>query len=334
MIREKDKSTKYKSLKYKSSNKITGYRNSVVTLPSKPSVTNLGNNQLIGRQVGHIAFDETLEMKSGSKVQLTLTDSSKIRKVKAEGKELRGYYWNTNFGKWVAISTDVNYSEGQVIATIDTITSAPNWYALFAVKQPSYKDITGHWARNAIDRLTGIGIFEGYDIQKGHTVFKPDNKISRAELAATLARILGASTKSEDYTLYNVLSTLSDQEEKNVLSQLQGVPSWAKHFVAPLKKFNVIPQHIGKNFNGNVFVTRAEAGVFLTNALKTIPFYQFQALNIRSFNDGHTAPSWSIDQIDARIIKGDNKGNLNLNQELTRAELAEMLDRTIQTMGW
>ncbi|AYB41735.1 hypothetical protein D5F52_26645 (plasmid) [Brevibacillus laterosporus] len=316
-------------------NQVNNPRSTVVTLPTRPSVINLGKNQLLGRQAGNTAFDETLELKSGlNQITLTLADSFKINKFKSEGKEIRGYYWNVHSSKWVALATQVSYKEKSVTATLTPVSSAPTWYALFAVKQPGYTDTESHWAINAIDRLTGIGIFEGYDAQKGYKTFKPNNKISRVELAVTIARILGVSTKSEDYTLYNVLEVLSEQEENKVLSQLQGVPSWAKNFVAPLKKSNVIPQHFGNNFNGNSFVTRAEAGVFLSNALKSISFYQFQALNVRSFDDGNTAPSWSIDQIDARIIKGDNKGKLNLNQELTRAELAEMLDRTLKTMGW
>ncbi|MBA4533795.1 S-layer homology domain-containing protein, partial [Brevibacillus halotolerans] len=333
VIREKDKSTKYKSSKYNSSNQVAGYRNSIVTLPSKPSVTNLRNNQLIGRQ-GHIAFEETLEMKSGSKVQLTLTDSSKIKKVKDEGKELRGYYWNANFGKWVALATEVTYSESQAVATITTTTTAPNWYALFAVNQPSYTDITGHWAKNAIDRLTGLGTFDGYDTNKGYSsyIFKPNNEISRLELATILSRILGVSNKSEGYTLYNVLQRLSSQEEKLVKSRLQGVPTWAISYVSPLTKANVVPQHFGNNFNGNV--TRAEAAVFITNALRSIPSYQFQVLNVRVFNDGNTMPSWAIDKIDARVMRGDTTGNLHPNKILTRAELAEMLDRTLKTLGW
>ncbi|MCR8987711.1 S-layer homology domain-containing protein, partial [Brevibacillus laterosporus] len=334
VVREKDKSSKYKSSKYKSSSQVAGYRNSVVTLPSKPTVTNLRNNQLIGRQVGHIAFEETIEMKSSSKVQLTLTDSSKIRKMKSEGKELRGYYWNSNFGKWIALSTEVIYNEGQATATITTTTSTPTWYALFAVKQPSYTDVTGHWARNAIDRLTGLGTFEGYDIKKGYSayIFKPNNEISRVELATMLSRVLGVSSKSGDYTLYNVLEKLSSHEENTVVSQLQGVPNWATSYVAPLKKASVVPQHFENNFNGNL--TRAEAAVFITNALRTIPSYGFQALNVRSFNDGNTTPSWAIDKIDSRIMRGDTTGNLHPNKPLTRAELAEMLDRTLQTMGW
>ncbi|WP_232699416.1 S-layer homology domain-containing protein [Brevibacillus daliensis] len=310
-----------------SGSKVSGFT-------TKPSVDNLKPNELLGRSNGHIAFPESVQAKAGiSTVSINVYDTAKINKAKAEGKQLKMYYYNSRSKQWVALSSQATIEADRAQVNAQPINGMNTWYAVFAVNQPKYVDIANHWAMNSIERLTGIGVFEGYNGNKG-TIFKPNNAISKAELSSTLARILGVSANANDYTLYNVVSKLNVTEEQSIISSMQGVPDWAKSYVAPLKKSNIIPNHLSVNFNGNQAVTRAEAGVFITNALKATPGYFVQPLNVRTYKDGSTVPDWAVDKIDYRIMKGDQSNNLNPNKPLTRAELAVMIDRTIQTLGW
>ncbi|WP_232697401.1 S-layer homology domain-containing protein [Brevibacillus daliensis] len=328
----KDDNDNYNNSNYSSSDGKSGSKS--FSFVSKPSVDNLKASDMLGRHAGHIAFPETLELKSGA-ISATLNsyDTVKLSKAKSEGKQLRMYYYNANSKKWVALSSKATMNGNYAQVTANTVTGVPTWYAIFAVNQPTFVDTANHWAVNSIDRLSGIGIFEGYKVKNGYT-FKPNSQVSKAELSTTLSKILGVSVSQNDYTMYNVLHKLDSGEEQSIISTMQGVPTWANSYVAPLKKSNVIPEHFSVNFNGGQMVTRAEAGVFITNALKSIPGFNVQALNVRTFADGSNVPAWAVDKIDYRIMKGDSKGNLNPNQPISRAELASMLDRTLQTLGW
>ncbi len=58
------------------------------------------------------------------------------------------------------------------------------------VQVPAYTDISKHWARDDIMLLSVMGIMKGYP----DGTFRPDGKITRAEFAALLERVLNKTT--------------------------------------------------------------------------------------------------------------------------------------------
>ena len=58
----------------------------------------------------------------------------------------------------------------------------------------SYGDMSGHWAEAAVDRWSTLGIVQGDD--QGN--FRPDDTISRAELAAILNRYMKYTEQAEN----------------------------------------------------------------------------------------------------------------------------------------
>jgi len=52
--------------------------------------------------------------------------------------------------------------------------------------KPLFRDIEGHWAREAIERCAKAGLVNG----RAADIFEPDKPVSRAELCAVLARLL------------------------------------------------------------------------------------------------------------------------------------------------
>lgn len=58
----------------------------------------------------------------------------------------------------------------------------------------SFLDSKGHWAEKAIDRWAQAGIING----DGDGTVKPDRKLTRAEFATILTRLLGLSEKAEN----------------------------------------------------------------------------------------------------------------------------------------
>ena len=57
----------------------------------------------------------------------------------------------------------------------------------------SYTDTGTHWASSAIDKWSGMGILQGYDGK-----FRPNDPITRGEMAVIIDRIMGYQTASSD----------------------------------------------------------------------------------------------------------------------------------------
>ena len=55
-----------------------------------------------------------------------------------------------------------------------------------AAEAPIFDDVSDHWGEEAIDRWAGYGVIEG-----SNGLFNPDASITRAEMAAAIARLLG-----------------------------------------------------------------------------------------------------------------------------------------------
>lgn len=181
-----------------------------------------------------------------------------------------------------------------------------------------------------------MGLVEGYEAGFGYDLreFRPDANISREELAVIISRLLGVNTNANDLSLYNVLRKLSNEEEDAVLNNITGVDHWAKSYVAPLMKEKVVPSVFGSNFNGGQPISRAEAAVFITNAMKKTQNYVYSPLNKNAFQDGDQLPSWADGNIDARIFGGDSIGNSHPNETITRAEFAAMMIKALSSLGW
>jgi len=58
----------------------------------------------------------------------------------------------------------------------------------------AFSDISGHWAKSHIDLAAALGYVSGYE----DGTFRPDNPITRAEVAALLNRVLNRHVESED----------------------------------------------------------------------------------------------------------------------------------------
>ena len=62
-----------------------------------------------------------------------------------------------------------------------------------AAEAPQFSDVDGHWGEEAIVRWADYGVIEGSNGQ-----FNPDAPITRAEMAAAIARLLGLTETAEN----------------------------------------------------------------------------------------------------------------------------------------
>ncbi|RIE01538.1 S-layer homology domain-containing protein [Cohnella faecalis] len=106
----------------------------------------------------------------------------------------------------------------------------------------------GAWAKKAVEQAAKSGIVKGFD----DNTFRPDAKITRAEMAEMIARAMDLSIEE------NAETGFADDKD---------IPSWVKGAVAALKKRNLIEGKGSNQFDPTAPATRAEA---LTIILKML----------------------------------------------------------------
>ncbi len=111
----------------------------------------------------------------------------------------------------------------------------------------SYPDMpTSHWAFGAIERMKETGIMKGYE----NGEFRPDKRITRAEMGATLLRFLNLEPLAGTTSVY---------------SDLKG--HWAIDHIETLRQNGIMNGYPEGNFYPNRDLTRAEAVTMINRAV-------------------------------------------------------------------
>ena len=112
-------------------------------------------------------------------------------------------------------------------------------------------DRMGSWAMGAVAAAVEKGIVSGYPDGS----FRPDEPISRAEMAVMIARALGAAGNSGDPTAF------ADDAD---------IPAWAKGAVEALRQLGIVQGREDNRFAPGDTATRAEAAVVLLRMLEKL----------------------------------------------------------------
>jgi hypothetical protein len=161
-----------------------------------------------------------------------------------------------------------------------------------------------HWAYRFISELSEQGIISEY----GDKTFKPENNVTRAELAKLL------------YVAFNV----SGYSETTQFTDIEN--HWAAKYISVLA--NIIP-HSGNIFRPNDPVTREEAAASIARLLNTdntaaehIDFTDTAEINPALLSDISYA-------VNAKIIYGYEDGSFHPQENIYRSEIAAMLYRAM-----
>ena len=175
---------------------------------------------------------------------------------------------------------------------------------ILAIPALAYDDTAGHWGAEAIDRWSGEEILQGYSGQ-----FRPDDPITRGELAVILDRLM-------DY------QTLSDTAYPDVEAD-----SWYEEAVLGAAAANIL-QGDGHTLRPLDPITRQEAAVLLGRALGVTE----DAAGLEGFTDAGEAAGWAAGYLGgmarAGILNG-YQGRIMPAATITRAEVAQLLDNAI-----
>lgn len=175
--------------------------------------------------------------------------------------------------------------------------------SVIGVSAASFSDTSGHWAESAIERWSGYGVINGFQGK-----FKPDDKITRGEMAVILDKIMGYKTAAKN--------TFHDLKEGLFYTQ-------------PILKANAAGAMLGDGKGGvrpTANITRQEAAVLISNALGT-----GKSDSKLQFSDSASVASWAYGYVaamaDRAVVYGDK---FRPTVAITRAEVVDMLDRAIE----
>jgi len=184
------------------------------------------------------------------------------------------------------------------------------------VPKPYFKDMEGHWAEPAVERMARKGMVSGYP----DGTFKPEKILTRAEVASLLQRVLNLPPGEA--------APFRDSGE---------IPAWARGAAAACYQMGLIkgyPRNGGVAFRAEQPVTRLEMAVILGRIASKLNLQGETALN---FSDQESIPPWARQEVfravKAGLVSGYPDGTLRPAQPLTRAEAAASLSRLMNRLA-
>lgn len=197
-----------------------------------------------------------------------------------------------------------------------TIKRNSNSYYTVVKSSKTFGDITGHWAKSAIELLASKLIITG----TSDTTFQPSQMVTRAEFAALITRSLGLASDSSGTTFGDVSAN-----------------AWYATAVKTASAAGLITGYTDGSFKPNSPITRQEMAAVLSKAMK----YTGKKLNadpaaLAKFSDASSIPAWSqtaVAEIAAEgIIQGRPDGSFAPQVLASRAEAVTMLEKTLKSL--
>ncbi len=188
---------------------------------------------------------------------------------------------------------------------LTVITVVCNVPATGIAAETRYKDTSGHWASAAIERWSEYGVLSGYDGR-----FRPEDPITRAEMAAVLRKVVGYAAAAE-----NPFSDVSSGK-------------WYFNDVLSLAAAGVMTGYGGKA-RPEDRITREEAAVLVS---RTFGLGE-SASDPEPFSDSESISPWASGFVgglhEAGCIRGKPGNVFDPGADITRAEAVTILDNMV-----
>ncbi|MDG0809648.1 S-layer homology domain-containing protein [Cohnella rhizosphaerae] len=217
------------------------------------------------------------------------------------------------------VPTEIVERDGRYYAVVRSLTNSA--YALVRSTTIDFADLSGHWAREAIDDMAERLIVNGY----ANGNFRPNAAVSRAEFAAMLIRALGLPQTGE------AMSAFTDVKAE----------AWYGGAVGQAAAYSLLYGGSDGRFRPDESITREEAFAVVMRAAKLAGIQGVTASEdaeriLLAFADGAAIHAWAREDVagavQAGLIQGSG-GRLAPGGAVTRAETAVMLRRLLVQAG-
>ena len=276
-----------------------------------------------------VEFEDTAERGDKVSVTLKVTDQLEYFEVFAFDDKLLVHdkaetmrVENPEFTETITFQVPV-YEEGQYpveIVVKDIVGNESETLTLIVnpkeepaepeVKLPFTDLEEDHWAQEFIKDLVSRGLLNGYPDGS----FRPDNKITRAELAKVIVETLGLE-KGGKTTSFTDLSK----------------EHWAYEDVAAAAEAGLLKGYTDGSIRPDAELSRAELAVVLIRA------YTFEKGSKEVLFTDITEKHWAYEEVmklaSNSIINGYKDNSFRPNDSVSRAEFATMLSRTLSLLG-
>lgn len=211
--------------------------------------------------------------------------------------------------------TRVTLIDGKYYAVINSLTNSTYSVIWNPVE---FSDVASHWAKDAINNMGSRMVVTGI----GNHQYAPQRNMTRAEFAAIVVRALGL-------------------EPDTGVSGFSDVPSsqWHSGYVKTAAAYGIIKGFSDGSFRPNDEITREQAMTMLARAMKVTGLNTGLTGSsadelMAAFSDGSVVSGFAKDAVaaclKAGITSGTSVATLSPKSEITRAEVAVMVERLLQ----
>lgn len=168
----------------------------------------------------------------------------------------------------------------------------------------------GFWSTAALEAAVDNGLLNGF-VEKDGTYIKPNDPLTRAQMAAIVNRAFGA-------------------ENKATLTGVADVASNAWYLGDMQKAVQMGTMKLDTLMRPNDSITRQEAFTILARAFKMT---DGTATDLAGFSDGSKVASWAVPGMGALVKAGYVQGSDNTltpTAQMTRAQFAVIMNNMIQ----
>ncbi|MDG0792381.1 X2-like carbohydrate binding domain-containing protein [Cohnella ginsengisoli] len=182
---------------------------------------------------------------------------------------------------------------------------------------PSLSDMTGHWAKSAVERAVTLGIVTGYP----DGTFRPDANVTRQEIAAILIRSLPVDTGAAPPAFRDA----------------GAIGDWASEAVNQVAALGLIVGYEDGTFRPNERLTRSDLAVLIWRAHALNGKKQHKPVDPAmpaSYADEEAIPPWAREAVhdlkQLGIMRGRDENRFVPDAKVTRAEAIVALMRYLE----
>lgn len=212
------------------------------------------------------------------------------------------------------VPTKVTQLNSKYYALINSLTSGHSYSVIW--NPIEFSDVEGHWAQAAVNNMGSRMVVDGV----GSGLFNPDQNITRAEFAAIVVRGLGLGRD-------NLPSSFTDV----------AMSDWYNSAVITAAEFGLIQGFGDGTFRPNEQITREQAMVIIAKAMELTELNSTLPADtslLDTFVDAPDASKWAsmsiAKSVQAGVINGRSETKLAPKANMTRAEVAAIVERLLQ----